>query len=67
LAIGVYLRQSWAHLISLAALAIVLTGFLLNSVVEINYSALGLAALDVSIRNFVGSFISILLDFLTVF
>lgn len=67
LAVGVYLRQSWAHIVSLAALAIVLTGFLLNSVIELDYAAIGLAALDASIRNFVGSFIGILLDFLLVF
>ena len=67
LAAGVYFRQSWAHMSSLIALLIVLTGFLLNTVVEVNYSALGLAALDTSIRTFVSSFIGGLLDFLSVF
>lgn len=64
---GVYFRQSWAHLSSLIVLLIVLTGFLLNSVVEVDYASLGLAALDSSIREFVSSFIAGVLGFLTTF
>jgi tetratricopeptide (TPR) repeat protein len=67
LAAGVYFRQSWAHLISLIALLIILTAFLLNSVVEVDYAALGLAALDSSIKTFVSSFIGDVLKFLTTF
>jgi tetratricopeptide (TPR) repeat protein len=67
LAAGVYLRQSWAYMISLIALLLVLTAFLLNSVVEVDYSALGLNALDASIKTFVSSFIGGALQFLTTF
>ncbi|MCB9421844.1 MAG: hypothetical protein H6667_18735 [Ardenticatenaceae bacterium] len=67
LAAGVYLRQFWAYMLSLIALLLVLTAFLLNSVVTVDYAALGLAALDSSIKTFVGSFISGLLQFLTTF
>jgi len=67
LAAGVYFRQSWAHISSIYLLALVLLGFLLNTLVDIDYAALGLAAFDVSIRKFVGSFIGGLLTFLTVF
>jgi tetratricopeptide (TPR) repeat protein len=45
----------------------VLTGFLLNSVVEIDYASMGLAAMDSSIREFVSSFIAGVLSFLTTF
>ena len=67
LAAGVYLRQSWAHMISLIALLIVLTAFLLNSVVEMDYAAIGLNALDSSVKAFVSSLIGSVLQFLTVF
>lgn len=67
LAAGVYLRQSWAHMLSLVALLIVLTAFLLNSVIEVNYAALGLSALDASIKTFVTSFIGGVMQFLTIF
>jgi tetratricopeptide (TPR) repeat protein len=67
LAAGVYLRQSWAYFSSLIVLLLILTGFLVNSVVDIDFSALGLAAFDSSIRTFVSSFIGGLLKFLAAF
>ncbi|MCP4426206.1 MAG: hypothetical protein GY803_17080 [Chloroflexi bacterium] len=67
LAAGVYLRQSWAHLGSLYMLALVLLGFLLNALVDVDLETIGLAPFDASIRRFVGSFIGGLLSFLLVF
>ncbi len=67
LAAGIYFRQSWAHISSIFMLALVLLGFLLNTLVDVDYAALGLAAFDASIRNFVGSFIGGLLSFLMIF
>lgn len=67
LAAGVYMRQSWAYLISLIVLLLILTGFLVNSVIDIDFSALGLDAFDSSIRQFVSSFFRGLLQFLAVF
>ncbi|MEJ2746729.1 MAG: hypothetical protein P8183_02250 [Anaerolineae bacterium] len=67
LAAGVYMRQAWAFYSSLIVLLLVLTGFLVNSVVDIDFSALGLAAFDSSIRQFVSSFFRGLLGFLSSF
>ncbi len=67
LAVGVYFRQSWAHLMSIIGLLLVLFGFLLTAVVDVDFSRLGLAVLDESIQNFISPFVGGLLDFLKVF
>ena len=67
LALGVYLRQSWAHISSIIALVLVLAGFMLNALIDVDLSALGLETLDSSVRNFAGPLIRGLLDFLLIF
>ena len=67
LALGVYFRQSWAHISSIVALVLVLFAFLLNALIEVDLAALGLAALNSSIRDFVSPLIGGLLDFLGTF
>lgn len=67
LALGVYLRQSWAHISSIVMLIVVLLGFMLNALVDVDLGTLGLGALDSSIRDFVSPLLGGLLDFLKTF
>ncbi len=67
LALGVYFRQSWAHISSIFMLLLVLIGFLVTTLVDVDLSVIGLDVLDSSIRDFVSPLVEGLLSFLEIF